>query len=186
LMGDVIREVDEKIKRRHPHVWGDVEVNGSAEQVSINWEKIKAQEREQKGEPEKSVLDGISKSLPALHQANEYDVRAVRVGFDWQSEEGVLDKIQEEIEEVLAAETPEEQFQEIGDLLLVVAVWARWLQVNPEDALRAANQRFYDRFTQVERQARKQGRSIADLSEAELLAIWEEAKRTLGAGRDGR
>jgi tetrapyrrole methylase family protein / MazG family protein len=186
LMGDVIREVDEKIKRRHPHVWGDVEVNGSAEQVSINWEKIKAQEREQKGEPEKSVLDGISKSLPALHQANEYDVRAVRVGFDWQSEEGVLDKIQEEIEEVLSAETPEEQFQEIGDLLLVVAVWARWLQVNPEDALRAANQRFYDRFTQVERQARKQGRSIADLSEAELLAIWEEAKRTLGAGRDGR
>jgi tetrapyrrole methylase family protein/MazG family protein len=186
LMGDVIREVDEKIKRRHPHVWGDVEVNGSAEQVSINWEKIKAQEREQKGEPEKSILDGISKSLPALHQANEYDVRAVRVGFDWQSEEGVLDKIQEEIEEVLAAETPDEKFWEIGDLLLVVAVWARWLQINPEDALRAANQRFYDRFTQVERRVRQQGRSIADLSESEMLAIWEDAKRALSAGRDGR
>jgi tetrapyrrole methylase family protein/MazG family protein len=184
-MGDVIREVDEKIKRRHPHVWGDVEVNGDSEQVSINWEKIKAQERAQKGEPEKSVLDGVSKALPALYQAHEYDVRAVRVGFDWQTEAGVVDKVREEIEEVLTAATSEERFQEIGDLLLVVAVWARWLQINPEDALHAANQRFYDRFTYIERRAREQSRSIAGLTEAELLTIWEEAKQALNPGRDG-
>jgi uncharacterized protein YabN with tetrapyrrole methylase and pyrophosphatase domain len=162
-----------------------VEVNGSAEQVSINWEKIKAQERAQKGEPEKSALDGVSKGLPALYQAHEYDVRAVRVGFDWQTEAGVVDKVREEIEEVLTAATAEERFQEIGDLLLVVAVWARWLQINPEDALHAANQRFYDRFTYVERRAREQSRAIAGLTEAELLAIWEEAKQALNPGRDG-
>ena len=186
-MGEVIREVDAKIKRRHPHVWGEVDVGGSAEQVSINWERIKERERAEKGETMRSLLDGVPKSLPALHQAHEYDERAVRVGFDWQDEKGVIEKVREEIEEVLAATTPEERFVEIGDLLLVIAVWARWLGINPEDALRAANRRFYERFSYIERRAHEQGRSVSELTIEEMDALWNEAKRVLGsAGDDGR
>ncbi len=175
-MADIIRAIDTKLKHRHPHVWGSVDVNGDTEQVLANWEAIKAQERADKGEAERSLLDGVSKALPALSQGHEYDVRAIRVGFDWPDAAGVLDKINEEIEEVLAAETPDERFHEIGDVLLAIVVWARWLDVHPEDALRAANRRFYDRFTYIERKAREQGRAIQELSLEEMDALWEEIK----------
>src|SRR5205814_5033738 len=140
-----------KIKRRHPHVWGDVNVHGSSEQVKANWQDIKAAERAAKGEAEKSLLDGVPAALPALAQANQYDQRARRVGFDWTTEQEVIDKVHEEIAEIRAATTDEERFMELGDLLLIVAVWARWLGVNPEDALLGANGRFYGRFTITER-----------------------------------
>lgn len=179
-MGEVIRHIDAKIKRRHPHVWGDVDVQGSAARVAVNWEHIKAQERAENGEEGRSALDGVPKTLPALAQAHEYDQRAVRLGFDWADEAGVIAKVREEIEEVIAAQTQAERFREIGDLLLVVAVWARWLGVNPEDALRAANRRFYERFTYIERRAREQGRSVSDMTLDEMDALWNEVKAQEG------
>ncbi len=175
-MGEVIRHIDAKIKRRHPHVWGDVDVKGSAAQVAVNWEHIKAQERAENGEGQRSALDGVPKTLPALAQAHEYDQRAVRLGFDWADEAGVIAKVREEIAEVMAAQTQAERFREIGDLLLVVAVWARWLGVNPEDALRAANRRFYERFTYIEERAREQGRSVSEMTMEEMDALWNEIK----------
>lgn len=175
-MGEVIRHIDAKIKRRHPHVWGDVDVKGSVAQVAVNWEHIKAQERAENGEGRRSALDGVPKTLPALAQAHEYDQRAVRLGFDWADEAGVIAKVREEIAEVIAAQTQAERFREIGDLLLVVAVWARWLGVNPEDALRAANRRFYERFTYIEERAREQGRSVSDMTMEEMDALWNEIK----------
>ncbi len=182
-MGEVIRHIDAKIKRRHPHVWGNVDVQGSAVRVAVNWEHIKAQERAENGEGQRSALDGVPKTLPALAQAHEYDQRAVRLGFDWADEAGVIAKVREEIEEVIAAQTQAERFHEIGDLLLVVAVWARWLGVNPEDALRAANRRFYERFTYIERRAREQGRSVSDMTMDEMDALWNEIKAR--EGREG-
>ncbi len=180
-MAEVIRTVDSKIKRRHPHVWGDVDVQDDSERVSTNWEQIKAQERDDKGETGRSLLDGVPKILPALAQAHEYDSRAARVGFDWPEMQGVVDKLREELGELEEAATPEEQFQELGDVLFVVATWARWLKINPEDALRAANRRFYERFSYVERRARQQGRAFSQMSFEELDALWNEAKEDRSA-----
>lgn len=182
-MAEVINEIDAKLKRRHPHVWGEVDVHGNPAEVVSNWADIKAEERESKGEGERSVLDGVPKSLPALAQAHQYDVRAVQLGFDWDDQSGVLDKINEEIAEVLEAETDAERFHEIGDLLLVVAVWSRWLGMNPEDALRAANRRFYERFSYIERKAYEQGRSVKDMSMAEMDTLWDEIKAQQNGGQ---
>lgn len=182
-MPEVIRQIDAKLKRRHPHVWGSVDVNGDPEKVTANWEQIKAEERADKGEVEKSLLDGIPRSLPALAQAHEYDRRTARLGFDWPDEAGVVDKVKEELEEVMQAATPDEVFHEIGDLFLAVAALARWKKVTPEDSLRAANRRFYARFTFVERRVRESGKQITDMSMDDLNTLWDEAKRsTAGAG----
>jgi tetrapyrrole methylase family protein/MazG family protein len=172
-MADVIGRIDAKIKHRHPHVWGDMDVGGDSNQVLVNWEKIKAEERAGGG---KGLLDGVPKALPALAQSHAYDSRAARVGFDWPDEEGVIAKVREEFEEVRAASTPEERFWEIGDLLFVVAVWARWMGIDPEDALREANGRFYRRFAHIEKSAREQGRALTSLSFEELDALWNDAK----------
>jgi tetrapyrrole methylase family protein/MazG family protein len=176
-MAEVIRHVDAKIKRRHPHVWGDVDVNGSSEQVKHNWQQIKAAERADKGQAQTSLLDGVPRALPALAQAHEYDQRARRVGFDWDTEGDVIAKVNEEIAEVRTAATPEQRFAEVGDLLLAIAVWARWLGINPEDALRAANRRFYDRFRYIEERVRREGRSWESVGLQEMLDLWDEAKR---------
>ena len=175
-MGEVIAAIDAKLKRRHPHVWGEVDVHGDPEEVSANWEQIKAQERAVNGEGAKSALDGVSTSLPALAQIHEYDLRAAHLGFDWQVETGVIEKVQEEIAEVIAAQTDEERLHEIGDVLMAVAVWARWLGINPEDALRTANRRFYERFTYIETRAREMGRSLSEMSLDEMEALWQEMK----------
>ncbi len=180
---DVIGRIDAKLKRRHPHVWAGVDVQGDPERVLSNWEQIKAKERADNGQEERSLLAGIPKTLPALAQAHEYDDRAARVGFDWPDEQGVIDKVREEMAELLAAATPEERLHEIGDLLFVVAVWARWLKISPEDALRAANRRFYERFSLVESQARQAGRSLREMSLQEMDVLWNEAKRQLSSGK---
>lgn len=183
-MADVIQHIDSKIKRRHPHVWGDVNVNGSAETVATNWEAIKAQERAAKnGEEPKfeSILDGVPKSLPALLQGHMYDLRAIKVGFDWSTEDGVRDKVAEEIQEIIEAETQEERLDELGDLLLTICVWARWLDVNPEDALRFANQKFYRRFSTMEKLALEQNLTLTDLSFEQWDDLWRQAKATLSS-----
>ncbi|MGF1505418.1 MAG: nucleoside triphosphate pyrophosphohydrolase [Anaerolineae bacterium] len=175
-MIDIVNAIDSKMKRRHPHVWGTQDVKGSAEKVVANWQAIKAAERAANGQAERSVLDGVPRSMPALAQGHAYDQRAIRVGFDWEQEAGGLEKIQEEISEIQQATTPQERFEEFGDLLLTMVVWARWLSINPEDALRAANQKFYRRFTFMEKRARAMNRAFNELTLAEMDVLWNEAK----------
>jgi tetrapyrrole methylase family protein/MazG family protein len=171
-MVSVIAGIDAKLKHRHPHVWGECPVSGSAEVVQ-RWEKLK---REEKGE-ERSVLDGVPLALPALQQADLYSRRAARVGFDWPAAAGVADKIREEMGELEAATTPEEREAELGDLLFALVNWARWLEVDPETALRQANARFARRFRGMERLARERGLDMMALTMDELEALWQEMKR---------
>jgi len=179
-MADVIRYVDAKIRRRHPHVFGEVVVSG-VEEVLDNWDAIKRAERRAKeGESpvEESALDGVPVTLPALARAQAISQKAVRVGFEWPDVNGVLDKLAEEAREVAAAQTPEEREAEIGDLLFVMVNLARWLGVDAESALRTTNERFIHRFRALERLARERGLKLTDLDIHALDLLWEEAKRT--------
>ncbi len=183
-MNDVVKGIHDKIVRRHPHVFGDVEVDG-VKDVLTNWERLKEKEREQKTEGgeqraekrEKGVLDGVPLSLPALIQAQEYQNRAARVGFDWPEIEGVLDKVREEIEEIKAAQNLKEVTAELGDLFFVLVNLARWRNVDAESALRATNLKFKKRFGYVEKGAKAQGRRLSDMTLEEMDALWNEAKR---------
>lgn len=175
-MADIVRGISTKLIRRHPHVFGDVQVDG-VDGVLVNWEKLKAEERAAKGEQEKSMLDGVPKAFPALAQSAAYQQRAARVGFDWPDVEGVFDKIAEEIEEIRAAPDAPSRAAEIGDLLFVVSHLANWYEVNPEDALREANARFRTRFSYIENAARTQGRDVAQMSVEEMNVLWEQAKK---------
>lgn len=173
-MTDVIAGINEKLVRRHPHVFGEVEVE-DVDQVLTNWEHLKEAERAAAGEM-KGALDGVPVALPALAQAAEYQSRAGRLGFDWKDIQGVWDKVHEEIEEVSGAQSDAERSGEIGDLLFAVVNLARWMEIDPEVALREANQRFVRRFEQVESQAREQGRSLTEMDLEELDSLWEAAK----------
>ena len=177
-MADVLQGIHSKIVRRHPHVFGDLEVK-DAQGVLQNWEKLKEKERRTNGKAEASLLDGIALALPALVQAEQYQLRAARVGFDWPGIQGVLDKLDEELREVNAAQETDERADEIGDVLFAVVNLARWYKLDPESALRAANQRFKTRFYYIEQAARAQGRSISDLTIDEMEAKWQEAKKKM-------
>jgi len=170
-----IQGISTKLIRRHPHVFGDLQVDGVST-VLKNWEQIKAAERAANGEAEKSLLDGVSIALPALSQAQEYQARAARVGFDWPQIEGVLDKVCEEIDELRAAPSDDSRAAELGDLFFSVVNLARWLKIDAETALRKANGRFKARFSYVERAARQQNRPLSEMSLDELDALWEQAK----------
>jgi tetrapyrrole methylase family protein/MazG family protein len=174
-MTDVVKGIYNKIVRRHPHVFGEVKVDG-VEGVLQNWERLKEKERGKKKE-EKGLLDGVPLILPALEQAQEYQDRAARVGFDWPEIEGVLAKIVEEIEEVKSAANQEQLAEEIGDLLFALVNLARWKKVDAESALRGTNMKFKKRFGYVEQGAKKQSRSLSDLSLDEMDGLWNEAKR---------
>ncbi len=173
---DVVKGIYDKIIRRHPHVFGDAKVSG-VDGVLTNWEKLKAKERNVKGEKEKGMLDGVPLALPALGQAQEYQDRAARVGFDWPVIDGVLDKLAEEIQEVKQAETDFQLADEIGDLFFVLVNFARWKKVDAESALRGANMKFKKRFGYIETNAKKQGRNLSDMKLEEMDALWDEAKR---------
>ena len=175
-MADVVAGIHAKIVRRHPHVFGDVEI-ADVDGVLSNWERLKAAERKANGENEKGLLDGVPRSLPALTQAQEYQDRAARVGFDWPEIEGVLEKVREEIEEVRQSADQAELAAELGDLLFALVNLARWKQVDAEGALRAASVRFKQRFGHIERSARAQGRTLSEMSLDEMEALWQEAKR---------
>ena len=178
-VSQVIQGIHSKIVRRHPHVFGDLKLEG-VQGVLANWEKLKEKERSEKGKgerkEEKGLLDGVPKALPALSQAQEYQDRAARVGFDWPEIEGVLDKVKEEIEEIKSAETDFELASEIGDLLFALVNVARWKHVDAESALRGTNQKFRKRFRYVEQGAKKQGRELSTLSLDEMESLWQEAK----------
>jgi tetrapyrrole methylase family protein/MazG family protein len=171
-LAQVIEEINTKIKRRHPHVFGNAVVSGTDE-VLHNWEEIK---REEKGEVEVSMLDDVPPTLPALAQAQSYQRRVARVGFDWPNAEGVVAKVAEEIEELQRTSDAAEREEELGDLLFSLVNLARWLKVDAESALRVANTRFAHRFAAMEDLCRQRGQHLSALSLAEQDALWEEVK----------
>ncbi len=175
-IADVIQGIYTKIVRRHPHVFGDLRLKDK-DGVLLNWERLKAEERLANGKGSASLLDGVALALPALVQAEQYQQRAARVGFDWPDIQGVLAKLDEELAEVHGATDGAERAAEIGDLLFAVANLARWNEVDPESELRQANTRFRRRFAFIEQSARQQGRAVSDLSLDEMEAFWQAAKK---------
>jgi tetrapyrrole methylase family protein/MazG family protein len=175
-MADILESIHIKIVRRHPHVFGDLEVKDVAG-VLENWEKLKAAERVENGKFTASILDGVALALPSLVQAHEYQDRAARVGFEWIEINGVYEKIDEEIGEIKSAVSEPEKAAEVGDLLFAVVNLARWLKIEPESALREANQRFRRRFAYIEAAARAQGRQLSALTLDEMEALWQAAKQ---------
>jgi MazG family protein len=180
---DVCEKISEKMVRRHPHVFGDREVSGSTE-VLQNWEKIKRDERA--GTNERSVLDGVPNSLPALLKAYRMTEKAAAVGFDWRKPTDVMVKMHEEmaeLEEELVkgeASADERVRAEMGDVLFVMANLARHLQVEPETALQGTNASFMRRFKAMEELAQAKGRDFRDMDLAEQDGLWEEIKRAEG------
>lgn len=176
-MSDILRYVNEKMIRRHPHVWGDVDVNGDPNQVVTNWDAIKQAEKSSSGEKKQSLLGDIPKGIPSLLVAYRYQYKAAKVGFDWDDIRGVEEKAQEEWEEILTAVSDEERAKEIGDLMFVLVNWLRWLDINdPESLMREINAKFYRRFGYVEQQATQNGKTLVDYSLDEMDAWWDEAK----------
>jgi tetrapyrrole methylase family protein/MazG family protein len=175
-MSDILKSIHDKIIRRHPHVFGDVQVE-DVEGVLTNWERIKDSERLNENGPNKGLLDGIPLALPALIQAQEYQDRVARVGFDWPEIIGVLEKITEEIKEVRDAIDETELASELGDLFFALVNLARWKKVDAESALRGTNMRFKKRFSFVEEGARNQNKMVSELSLDELETLWQKAKR---------
>lgn len=175
-MGDVIHHINGKLWRRHPHVFGDVVVNG-VEEVKANWEAIKKVEKAKNSRDQvTSALDGVPKALPALAQALAISKKAVGVGFEWPNIEGVLDQLIEEAREITEATDPVHLESEIGDLLFSAVNLARWRKIDPESALRSTNARFTRRFRKLEALAAAQGKRLADMSLEEMDALWDEAK----------
>jgi tetrapyrrole methylase family protein / MazG family protein len=174
---DVINGIYEKIVFRHPHVFADIKVD-DVNGVLQNWEKWKAEERAEKKKSENGgILASVPKSLPALSLAQKYQERAARVGFDWQDISPVIEKIEEEIEEIKHAEDSASKGRELGDLLFAIVNLIRWYGFDAESLLRQMNQRFLDRFNFIENEVIKQNRKMTDLSLAELDALWEQAKK---------
>jgi tetrapyrrole methylase family protein/MazG family protein/ATP diphosphatase len=171
---DVVAAIADKLERRHPHVFGDVTVSGSAEVLS-NWEKLKAAEKKDRG-----ALGGMPKSLPALLYARRLGEKAANVGFDWPDARGPREKITEEVaelDEALAAGDRAAAEHELGDVLFSVVNLARKEGIDPEAALTKANRRFEARFGAVEQRAKQAGRALDSYTLAELDAFWDEAKK---------
>ncbi len=170
-LNDVVAGLATKLIRRHPHVFADVAVSGSAD-VEANWEALKKVE---KGE-RRSVLDGVPKSLPALAMATEIQKRMRKTGFKWPNREGAEEKLTEELAELRDAATPAEAAAELGDVLFVLSELATWYGANAENALRGTNAKVDVRFRYVEERVRERGVAISDVPLDELVALWHEAK----------
>lgn len=176
----MIESLTEKLIRRHPHIYGDMKLDNTKE-VLENWEQIKLKE---KGEKKKKVLSGVPKSLPALIKAWRMQEKVSNVGFDWEQPEQVWEKVQEELEEFKEAadaagknpEAKEEMEKEFGDLLFSLVNYARFLNINPEDALERTNLKFINRFEYLEEKAYETGRKLSDMTLEEMDVYWEEAK----------
>jgi MazG family protein len=171
---DSIDAIVQKLIRRHPHVFADGSAKTS-DDVKRRWDEIKADEKKAKGEPVRGLLETVPRNLPALIEAQQISSKAAGVGFDWENAEQVLEKLDEELDELAAAReggSREELEGEVGDLLFVIVNLARFLKVDPEQALRKTNAKFRKRFAHVEAGAKLPGASIA-----EMEALWQEAKR---------
>src|SRR6267143_58179 len=183
-VADVIREVHEKMVRRHPHVFGEKRARDAAE-VLRNWEQIKAQERQGNGaakneEKPKSLLDGVPRTLPATMEALQLTRKASRAGFDWDNAQGIFEKLREECAELRHASEMKDAArveEEMGDLLFAAVNLARFLQVDPEIALKNANAKFTRRFREMERLAAQNGQPFTEVPRADKEKLWEVTKR---------
>jgi tetrapyrrole methylase family protein/MazG family protein len=173
-IGDVIKGINTKLIRRHPHIFSSAKAE-SAEEVAHNWEELKREERE----AGTSMLTSLPTQMPALSYSQAIQRRAAQVGFDWKEAEDVIEKLVEEIKELRQADTHEEKEQEFADLLFTLVNIARRMGIESESALREANRRFYQRFTYMEELCRQRGLNLSKLSLGELDALWEEAKKGL-------
>ena len=173
LIDDVIDSIRNKLIRRHPHVFGEVKVSGS-EDVKKNWEEIKLSEGRE------SILEGVPEMLPALQRAHRLQEKAAKVGFDWEKKEDVWKKVIEEVEEMHKSEGEgnyEKLEDEIGDVFFAMVNYARFLGVNPENALRRTNSKFIRRFGYVETKIKESGRKLKDSNLKEMDKYWEESKQ---------
>jgi len=190
-LADVIGHIVSKLIRRHPHVFGDVQVTG-AEHVVRNWEIIKAGEREakakagskfQSAQAAEQGLEGtglllsVPRAMPGLERAQQLQVRAARVGFDWTNIEGVFDKVGEELAELQAEDSKERRLEEMGDLLFVLVVLSEWMGINAEEALRRANDKFIRRFTSMEQSIVAGGGKLRGMSVEDMDLVWNQVKR---------
>jgi MazG family protein len=173
---DSLKAINEKLIRRHPHIFGDA-VADTADAVLTNWDAIKKQEKAGKGAAPAGLLDGITKTLPALLEAKEISSRAAKAGFDWENAAQVVDKLHEELDELDRAANADEREGEIGDLFFVLVNLARFYKVDPEQALRRTNAKFKKRFAFMEAKLAAAGRGVAGTPVAELETYWQEAKQ---------
>ncbi len=172
-IADVANSISEKLIFRHPHIYGDVEVNDE-EDVKRNWEALKLQEGR------KSVLEGVPKSLPSLVKASRIQSKARGVGFDWEYKEDVWKKVEEETEEfheAVANNDKEAMEEEFGDLMFSLINYARFMNINPDDALEKTNKKFIKRFQYIEEKAEENGKKINEMSLEEMDVFWNEAKK---------
>lgn len=172
-LDEVIHGICEKLVSRHPHIYGDVEVN-DAEEVKQNWEKLKLKEGK------KSVISGVPQSLPATVKAMRLQEKAKQVGFEWDNKEQVWDKVEEEVQELKSAIESGDQGkteEEFGDVIFSMINYARFLQVDAENALERTNKKFIHRFTSMEQQALQEGKDIHSMTLQEMDAIWNNIKK---------
>lgn len=176
-VSDSLRHIGDKLIRRHPHIFGETAGVDTPERVVEQWEQIKAREQQSRGE-KKALLAGVPKSMPSLARANEISTRVAAVGFDWAKTEDVVDKIEEEVAELRGAthESRERAEEEMGDLLFSIANLARKLGIDPESALRKANEKFTTRFTALEAVFDERGASVHDATLEEMEAVWQTVK----------
>ncbi len=172
-IADVANGICEKLINRHPHIYGDVKVENE-EEVKQNWENIKLKEGK------KSVLEGVPNGLPSLVKANRIQDKVSGVGFDWERPEQVFEKLKEELgelQEEVEANNPDKMESEFGDVLFSMVNYARFLKINPENALERTNKKFIKRFQYLEAKAKEAGKSMKDMTLAEMGVFWEEAKQ---------
>ncbi len=172
-IADVANGICEKLIHRHPHIYGDVAV-ADEEEVKRNWEKIKLQEGR------KSVLEGVPRSLPAMVKASRIQDKVAGVGFDWEAPEQVFEKLQEELAELqeeIKVQDHENMTAEFGDVLFSMINYARFLKINPEDALERTNKKFIKRFQYLEAKAKEHNKSLEEMTLAEMDVYWEQAKK---------
>lgn len=172
-IADVANSICDKLIDRHPHIYGDVIVEDE-EEVKRNWEKLKLKEGR------KSVLEGVPKSLPALVKASRIQDKVKGVGFDWEESHQVWEKVQEELNELqeeVKVGNQDKMEAEFGDVLFSMINYARFLKINPEDALERTNKKFIKRFMYLESKTGELGKNLSDMSLAEMDVFWEEAKR---------
>ena len=171
-IGDVANSISDKLISRHPHIYGNVKVDNE-EDVKRNWEQLKLKEGK------KSVLEGVPKSLPALVKASRIQEKVTGVGFDWEKPEQVWEKVQEELEELneeIKKGNKENTEKEFGDVLFSMINYARFIDVNPENALEKTNKKFINRFQFLEKIAKKEGKNISEMTFAEMDVYWEKSK----------
>ena len=177
-IGDTLDAINQKLVRRHPHVFGEGTAD-SAGDVKRIWGEIKAAEKKGRGQDEAGLLDSVPRAMPALVEAQQIASRAAGVGFDWETTEQVIEKLDEELAELAQARrqaSPSELENEIGDLLFVLVNLARFVKVDPEQALRKTNAKFRERFAHIERELARRGKKVQDASLAEMEELWQQAK----------